>query len=264
MTEAVVLPPSLREKGYRLVWREETGSTNADALEAGRTGQGAPCWFVADQQISGRGRSGRQWVSPPGNLYASLLLRNPCALLVTSQLGFVTGIALHDALVAVSGIDAARLRLKWPNDVLLDGRKIVGLLLEGQSMGTDHFLAIGCGINIAHKPEGMPYPVAALSDEKAGILVGEVFTALSLAFDRVLSLWNETGNGSPEERFAPIRALWLERAILIGAAASVTLSDGKVSGIFNGIDAIGRLELQTDDGLKRIDAGDVFFPSLIS
>lgn len=263
MKEPVFLPVSLREKGYSLVWREETGSTNADALEAARSGHHAPCWFVAGKQASGRGRSGREWISPEGNLYASLLLRNPCEIAVASQLGFVTGIALHDAISRLTGMAAPRLQLKWPNDVLLDGKKLVGLLLEAQSMGSDTNIAIGCGINVTHRPQGVPYSVATVNEVAPVVTIADMFEALSLAFDSVFSFWQKSSGKSATQRFAPIRSLWLERAAGIGEAASLRLPQGKINGVFAGIDGLGRLELQTDKGMQLVDAGDLFFPGFI-
>ncbi len=262
MNGAVMLPPSLRAKGYGFEWRDETGSTNADALDAARAGHPAPCWFLAGQQLSGRGRSGRQWVSPPGNLYASLLLRNPCPMAMAAQLGFVAGIALHDAIVQASGMDPTRLKLKWPNDVLLDGKKAVGLLLEAQSMGQEGNVVIGCGINIAHRPRGVEYPVAVLQDVAPNISASGVFSAFALSFEALFSMWRKSEGQAPERRFAPFRALWLERAAGLGGPASVNLASGKVNGIFEGIDRLGRLELMTETGLQTIDAGDLFFAGL--
>jgi hypothetical protein len=118
--------------GYRLSVLDETDSTSNDALAAARAGDPGRHWFVARRQSAGRGRHGRQWASPLGNLYASLLLVEPCPPAVAPQLGFLAGIAAHDAVSRVTGIGAPRLALKWPNDLILDGGKLAGLLLEGQ------------------------------------------------------------------------------------------------------------------------------------
>ncbi|MEN3930766.1 biotin--[acetyl-CoA-carboxylase] ligase [Microvirga sp. W0021] len=256
----VILPVSLREKGYRLVWQAETGSTNEDAMQAAREGAETPCWYVARQQQAGRGRHGRQWLSPAGNLYASLLLKNPCSMVEAPQLGFVTGIALYDALKTLTGAQVPDLALKWPNDVLFNGQKLVGLLLESQCMGDQVHIVIGCGINVSHRPDNPQYPVAMLHDLNPDLSLSDVFSAFSLSFDHVLSVWQETRGLSAIERFHPIRELWLERAGGIGKSASVNLPNGKINGSFIGIDALGRLELDTGNGIKLIDAGDLFFP----
>ncbi len=259
MIEPLSLPIPLREKGYSFVWVPETESTNADALQAVRSSDKAPCWYVAGTQSSGRGRSGRHWISPIGNLYASLLLKNPCDMAVAPQLGFIAGIALYDAVSKLTELSAPRLQLKWPNDLLLDGKKLAGLLLEAQASGSDIHVVIGCGVNLAHKPEGLPYPVAALHDISQDITLDDLFTELSLGFDTIFSFWQKSAGQSAHSRFQSIRTLWLERAAGLGSLASVTLPKEKITGIFSGIDGTGRLELQTDNGLKILDAGDLFF-----
>ena len=112
-------------------------------------GQATPLWLVADEQSGGRGRHGRSWVSPPGNLYATLLLPEPCAPAVAPELGFVAGTALHAAVSLLIGLGPPRLALKWPNDLLLDGAKTAGLLLEGLHVGGRFIVLIGFGVNIS-------------------------------------------------------------------------------------------------------------------
>lgn len=262
MIEPLSLPIPLREKGYSFVWVEETDSTNAEALQTARNGIQGPCWYVAGTQNSGRGRSGRHWISPVGNLYASLLLHNPCEMAFAPQLGFIAGIALHDAVSRLTGLTAPRLQLKWPNDLLLDGKKLAGLLLEAQGSGSDIHVVIGCGVNIRHKPAGLPYPVAALDDISPNITLENLFTELSVAFEAIFSFWQKSVGQSAHSRFQAIRTLWLERAAGLGSLASVTLPKEKITGIFAGIDGTGRLELQTENGLKILDAGDLFFSTL--
>ncbi len=264
MNAEVSLPTSLQKKGYSLKWLDDTGSTNIDALEAGRAGHAAPCWFVARRQSSGKGRSGRQWASPEGNLYASLLLRNPCRMAVAAQLGFVAGIAVHDAIASRTGLSTPRLALKWPNDVLLDGRKLVGMLLEAQTSGNEVCIVVGCGINLVSTDVPERSSVASLAELPGGISLQDMFTALSSAFDDIYSFWHKSEGRLPAERFAPIRKLWLERAAGLGSPASVKLPTGPVSGTFAGIDATGRLELQTENGIQLVDAGDLFFPGMMS
>ena len=261
MTVKPALPSFLVAQGYGFEWREETGSTNADALAEASRGRSGPLWVVAGRQNAGRGRQGRQWLSPEGNLYASLLLGDPCDIAIASQLGFVAGVAIHDAIGA-TGLQVPRLALKWPNDVLLDGAKIAGLLLEAQSGVAGKFnIVIGFGVNIRHAPANPQYPAAPLSNEN-DVSVSDLFAALASSFHERFSRWREK-SGTPQERFAEIRQLWLERAAGIGSLASVRLPSGKLEGTFSGIDELGRLELRTGRGIETIDAGDLFFSGLI-
>jgi len=248
--------------GYRLISLEATGSTNDDVLEAARRGDQGKLWIVAAEQLAGRGRHGRQWSSPPGNLYASLLLIEPCAAALAPQLGFVAGLALHEAVEAVTGIGHPRLALKWPNDLLLDGAKVSGLLLEGHRIGQALAIVIGFGVNVAFAPEGTPYPAVALQALKPSLNREDVFAALADAFARTLSAWQGAARLSPSDPFGPIRRLWLERAAGIGQEVRLRLPSGTKEGLFEGLDFGGRLRLRTASGTELIDAGDLYFPHL--
>ena len=259
------LAPESEAAGYRVVLLGATESTNDDALRAAREGDPGQLWIVASEQKAGRGRHGRQWASPPGNLYASLLLIEPCEVALASQLGFVAGIALHEAVQSVIRLGAPRLSLKWPNDLLLDGSKVSGLLLEGHRIVPAGRLAIviGFGLNVAFAPTSTPYPAAALRDVAADVTTEAVFPALSDAFARTFSAWRDAARLSPSESFRAIRRLWLERAAGIGSTVTVRLSSGERTGVFEGLDGIGRLQLKTPTGLELIDAGDLYFPNLL-
>jgi BirA family biotin operon repressor/biotin-[acetyl-CoA-carboxylase] ligase len=224
------------------------------AMEAARAGETGPLWIIADEQTSGRGRQGRGWMSPTGNLHSTLLLVDPCKPARAAELGFVAGLALHDAASLVSGLHAPRLALKWPNDLLLDGAKCAGLLLEGSTLpvagGTPRLaVAIGFGVNIVASPIDTPYPATCLpgSDRDA------MMHALAGAFAGRLAQWRAHG-------LSPLLDVWRERAAFIGQEISLRLPDGAVSGQFQDIDATGRLKLLTGQGLRVIDAGDLFFP----
>ncbi|PZR86317.1 MAG: biotin--[acetyl-CoA-carboxylase] ligase [Stutzerimonas stutzeri] len=218
-------------------------------------GEGDPgrLWIVAKSQNAGRGRHGRHWGSPPGNLYASLLLVTPCEPALAPQLGFVAGLALHDAAAAVTGLSHPALALKWPNDLLIGGAKTSGLLLEGESRAGRFNVVIGIGINVASAPEGTPYPAAHLSAHAAEATVERLLAALSDAWHQRFSAWSLPGG------FGPTRAAWLERAAYLGETITMRLPDGPVSGRFLGLDASGRLELETEAGRRLIDAGDLYF-----
>lgn len=181
------------------------------------------------------------------------------------QLGFVAGLALHEAVEAVVGIGVPRLSLKWPNDLLLDGAKVSGLLLEGHQLQSGGALAIviGFGINVAFAPSGTPYPAAALQTVKPGVDRDEVLCALSSAFARTFSAWRMSSRMNSSDSFSAIRRLWLERAAGVGEVVTLRLPSGERRGIFEGLDRFGRLQLKCADGMELIDAGDLYFPNLL-
>ncbi|HEX2556580.1 MAG TPA: biotin--[acetyl-CoA-carboxylase] ligase [Microvirga sp.] len=255
------LAPELEDAGYRLISLPVTGSTNEDALRAARDGDPGPLWIVAAEQQAGRGRHGRSWTSPPGNLYASLLLIDPCEPRFAPQLGFVTGLALHQAIEGLAGTGAPRLALKWPNDLLLDGAKLAGILLEGHRIDGRFAVVVGCGVNVASAPEGTPYRTASLQDLRPGLTREALFPAFAAAFARCFSAWQEAHRSGHPDPFAATRRLWLARAAGIGTEVTLRLPSGERRGRFAGLDPAGRLELDTGRGLELIDAGDLYFPA---
>ena len=260
------LAPETQSAGYRFLSRDATESTNDDAVAAAKAGDPGQLWVVAGEQRAGRGRHGRQWSSPPGNLYASLLLVDPCEPAIAPQLGFVAGLALHDAVESLTGIGAPRLALKWPNDLLLEGAKTSGLLLEGHRVGTNSSLAIviGFGINVSVAPVGTPYPTTTLRHVAPALQVEEVFAALSTSFAQTFAAWRQAARMSPSDPFGAIRRLWLERAAGIGQSVTVRLPSGELQGTFEGLDPLGRLQLKSASGIELIDAGDLYFPNLLN
>jgi BirA family biotin operon repressor/biotin-[acetyl-CoA-carboxylase] ligase len=262
----VRLAPEAQTAGYRFLSRDATESTNDDAVAAAKAGDPGHLWVVAREQRAGRGRHGRQWSSPPGNLYASLLLVDPCEPAIAPQLGFVAGLALHEAVESLTGIGAPRLALKWPNDLLLDGAKTSGLLLEGHRVGAESSLAIviGFGINVSVAPAGTPYPTTTLRHLAPSLQVEDVFAALSGSFAQTFAAWRQASRMSPSDPFGAIRRLWLERAAGIGQSVTVRLPSGERQGTFEGLDPLGRLQLKSDSGIELIDAGDLYFPNLLN
>lgn len=255
-SEPVRLPPEIAAQGVRLTSLDETGSTNADALAAWRAGDAGPHWFVARRQRAGRGRQGRIWQSPPGNLHASLLISG-VAPRAAAQLGFVAGLALHEAVADVARLAPPRLQIKWPNDLLLDGAKLAGILLEAETAGGVTGVVIGLGVNVAAAPEGLPYPATCLAASNPGVEGEAVFAALASALGRRLAEWSRPSEaGSFEE----VRRLWLARAAGLGQTIRVRLASGDRLGRFEGLDAVGRLILAGEAGREVIDAGDVFLP----
>jgi len=238
--------------GVRHVAHETTASTNADALALARRGELGPLWVTARMQSAGRGRRGREWISRPGNLFATLLLVDPCPPECAPQLSFVAALAVHDAVIETATALGPHLALKWPNDVLCDGAKLAGILIEGEGTATVS-VAVGIGVNCAQHPEGTEYPSTDLAS--AGVVVAPetLFRALSRVMLTRLAQWNR-GDG-----FAAIRADWMARAAGLGRPIRVRLGDRAVDGSFEALDPVGRLLLRRADGaVETIAAGDVF------
>lgn len=255
----------IEASGYRLIALDSTSSTNDEAAAAARQGDLGRLWIVADEQRAGRGRHGRTWISPRGNLYASLLLIDPCEPAVAAQLGFVAGVALHEAVAAQTGLGGPRLALKWPNDLLLDGAKIAGLLLEGHSGRAGSFaLVIGFGVNIVDAPDDTAYPAKALQAVRSDVTAEGLLSALACSFASHFDAWREARADGAGDPFNAIRQRWLARAAGIGQTVTVRLSAGERRGAFMGLDAAGRLQLRTPAGTELIDAGDLYFPASLA
>jgi BirA family biotin operon repressor/biotin-[acetyl-CoA-carboxylase] ligase len=218
------------------------------------SGTEGPFWVVADEQSEGRGRSGRRWQSPKGNLYATLALRPGVGAGVATQLSFVAALAAYDAIASqLPAEQPEALRLKWPNDVLLGGAKIAGILIESiaSAKGTGVAVAIGIGINVALAPQYTGRPVAALGSDPAACAAA--FDALARAFETWLTRWDQ-GCG-----FAGIRQAWLTRAHVIGELLNVSLNGSSIGGRFHGLDERGALQLETDAGVViTVNAGDIY------
>ncbi|MBN9071415.1 MAG: biotin--[acetyl-CoA-carboxylase] ligase [Rhizobiales bacterium] len=259
-------------RSYRLEAHDTVGSTNALALEHARAGDPGLLWIVARKQESGRGRRGRVWETPHGNLAATLLVAGRYELKRAATLGFVAGLALAEALASVapgaavsmaadgaSG-PAGRFELKWPNDVLFDGAKLAGILLESHLSGDGRVaLAIGIGVNVVAHPEDVPYPATSLAALGASCDAETLFAALSDAWAGYFEIWNG-GEG-----LSAIRKLWLARAAGLGGEVAVTVDGAVKRGIFETIDEDGRFVIRARDGTAvAIAAGDVHFGAVAS
>jgi BirA family transcriptional regulator, biotin operon repressor / biotin---[acetyl-CoA-carboxylase] ligase len=234
---------------------QETVSTNTECLVRARDGDPGNLWITAERQSGGRARRGRSWVSEPGNLYASLLLMDVAPMAQMATLPLAVSLAVHRAVCDVLPDGGQKAKVKWPNDVLIDGRKTSGILLEGEVLKNGrHAVVIGCGINIAHRPDNPLYPSTSLSLEGASVFPDELFSRLFIAMADVLALWDQ-GRG-----VKAIVDAWRDVAIGIGDKVTVNLTDRSLSGIFAGIDDNGLLMLDTEaNGILSIAAGDVFF-----
>ena len=234
------------------------GSTNAEALRLTRAGERGPLWITAARQTAGRGRRGNVWTSEPGNLYASLLMTDAAPARHLPELCFVVALALRDAVCTVAPALAGALKLKWPNDLLLGGAKLSGILIEAESFGADAVTVVGIGVNCAHHPANIGYRVTDLAAEGVTVAPEELFCALSGTMVTRLAQWDRGGG------FAAIRAAWLTHAAGIGGEIVVRLADRQLTGRFESLDATGRLMLRLPSGaLEAITAGDIF-PAQVS
>ncbi|WP_196216754.1 biotin--[acetyl-CoA-carboxylase] ligase [Paracoccus shanxieyensis] len=234
-----------------------TDSTNAEAIRLAAHLSG-PAWVMAHEQSSGRGRRGREWIMPKGNFAGTLLLRPKAGVAQAAQLSFVAALALHDVLGAVCG-PAARLAIKWPNDVLLNGGKVAGILLESAGSGSQiGAVCVGIGVNLAAAPAAAQVeqraasPVSVLSETGFQVAPEEFLDLLAPAFAGWQAQLETYG-------FAPIRNAWLARAARLGETITARTSNAEAQGIFEGIDETGALILKTPAGRQVLPAADVFF-----
>jgi BirA family transcriptional regulator, biotin operon repressor / biotin---[acetyl-CoA-carboxylase] ligase len=231
---------------YDVRHHDSIGSTNDEAMRLARDGAPHGTVVCAREQTAGRGRLARRWHSPVGNLYASILLRLDLPPASIAQLSFVAGLAVADAADAFLP-DGVRTTLKWPNDVLIDGAKIAGILIES----ADAAAVVGIGLNIRHAPSDTPYPVTTLTARAANPPdASSVLSILLGAFSRQIDAWLDAG-------FAPVRAAWLARAHPIGSPLRVSIGSGSIEGRFADLGHDGALIIDTDDGPTRIVAGEV-------
>jgi len=250
------LAPQAEAAGYRLLAFDVVeGSTNTDAMERARAGAEANLWVVTAHQRGGRGRRGRSWEGPRGNLAASLLVEPRCEPGMTATIGFVAGAALHEAVRICAPHLADGLRVKWPNDLLINGGKASGMLLESEVLPRGRrVVVIGMGVNVAAAPEGAPYAVASLQQAGAHVNAASLFEALSAIWLEYFALWDNARG------MARIRDAWLARAHGVGGPVAIQFGDEVIRGVFETIDAAGQLVVRLPTGEARtITAGDVHF-----
>ncbi len=222
---------------------ETIDSTNLEARRLVSAGESGPLWIVAAEQTSGKGRMGRNWVSKPGNLYATLLWPTAAPQNAIGQISFVAALAIHHA--ASNFANPKTISLKWPNDCLLNNAKFCGILSEAIA---PHLIAIGIGVNIAHHPQDLPYPVGRLE----AATVDSMFEALNVSVLNHLKIWDE-GRG-----FAKISAAWQTRCTSMGHPISIETPTETLHGIFQGLGHDGALQLRLVNGdVKSFYAGDV-------
>lgn len=235
------------------------GTVDSTMVEAGRLAPGLtrPTWIIAERQTAGRGRRGRAWTDPPGNLAATLVMRPSARPADVALYSFVAALAAYDAVRDVAG-PAARLLIKWPNDLLLNDGKLAGILLESAG---PQAIAIGFGLNLAEAP---PAAVMEMGAQPAVSLRGETGTTIAPRdfipyLARAFARWQARVEA---EGFDPVRTAWLDRAARLGQVIRARLMAGEETGVFETIDSSGALILRQAGGRRvAIAAADVFFPA---
>ncbi len=242
------LPP-----GYRAAWFETVGSTNDEAKTAARLGAVDGSVFWSTNQTAGRGTHGRDWVMPAGNLAVSVIKRPRLPLAFAPQAALVTAVAISEALPAL-GVAPDRIRLKWPNDVLVDGAKISGILMEGEADGTaTRWLVIGTGINLAHHPVQTRHPATDLAALGLTVTAEDALTAYLAAFDKWWGRWRRYD-------FAMIATAWTARTLhKPGDRLNITIGRDTLQAAYRGLAPDGALVIEDADGVeKRIVSGEIF------
>jgi len=251
-TKTKTIPNLLND--YHLLSFDALDSTNEEAKRIAKAGGGHGAVIWAKKQTEGKGRMGRAWVSNEGNLFVSVLLKPEKPLGEFAQLSFVAAVAVHESLCGMLS-EAAELSCKWPNDIVLDGHKIAGILLESFKGGDEasSWVVVGVGVNVDSFPPKTEFPATCLTD--AGVELVSAKIILSRFIHHFIECYNEWN----AKGFAPIRKRWLELAWNIGKPITARLPDGEVKGVFEGIDANGSLIVMLDGGKKQhILAADIF------
>lgn len=241
---------------FRVAAFDVLDSTNTTCIDFARDGEEAGLVVVADSQTKGRGRRGRQWISEQGNLFCSILMRPKCSVQDASNISFIAALAIHETVSHLLSREQLKIECKWPNDVLIEDKKISGILLEtvlNPRSSEFEGLIIGMGINICYAPDNALYPCACLQDYvRENITREELLSLLLTSFSKWWDIWQEQG-------FSPIRDQWLRCAKGLGKTISVNYPNHSLNGIFDGLDLDGALILKHKDQETLITAGDIFF-----
>ncbi len=240
--------------GYSVAIFDEIDSTNEEARRRAAVGERGPLWIFARRQTAGRGRRGREWESPEGNLATTLLIAPGVSAPEAARLSFVAALAVHDLTSAYA--KHAHVRVKWPNDVLVDGKKVAGILLESSGQeGVDvvPWLAVGIGVNLVRAPAGATYPATFIGAHGSAPSAAEALAELAEAWETRFRVWRVSG-------FAAIREAWLQVAAGVGQPVEVRLPGETLHGRFETLMPDGALSLLLPTGARRaITAGEVFF-----
>lgn len=230
---------------------DEIDSTVLEARRRAESGAFGPGWLIARTQTAGRGRRGRQWTSLEGNLFATYFGPSHAEPAAIALMGFATALAISDAVESFVG--EARTTLKWPNDVLLDGAKCAGILIESGGA----WFSLSFGVNLAASPKSLDQPTTSIAEANAEAAPTplEFFAPLRRGLEAWIARLAADG-------FAPVRDAWLARAHGLGAQARVVLGAETVHGRLAGLSERGELELDTDAGRRMIAAGDVLLAAV--
>lgn len=236
---------------------DETDSTMLEARRRAERGELGPAWLIAKRQTAGRGRRGRSWVTIDGNLLATYLFAPARPPAEIALLGFAAGLAIAETLESFGAKRAVT--LKWPNDVLVGGAKVAGILIDsGAGLGGAPWAALAFGVNVAGAPEAIDQPTTSLRAELPAVADPPSALAFFEALRPRLEAWAAR---LASEGFEPLRQAWLARAHGLGQDARVHHGAESLGGTFAGLSPRGELELDTVAGRRLIAAGDVFFPS---
>lgn len=247
---------TLLSDGNRLMELEETGSTNTDCLQAAMAGDPGGLWISARRQTSARGSRGRNWTSYEGNLGASLLLRQPAPNGVLGQLTFVSALAVLGAMEELARESEApvQIQLKWPNDILVNGAKACGILLESHEIKGTRYVIVGFGANCCSHPQDTSHPATDLMSNGVNVTARMLLDRISICMDRWLGIWDR-GRG-----FARVRGSWLLAAKGVGDTIAVKLREREQTGVFEDLDETGRLVLRKRDGCREmISTAEIFY-----
>ncbi len=251
MSETSVTLPD----GVELLHFEEIDSTSSEAARQIAAGNETPTWIWADRQVAGRGRRGREWVSQSGNLFCTLMLPVTVTVAEAAKLSFVA--ALAGAAMVEHFAPGADVQVKWPNDVLLRGKKVMGILLESNTSTIDQdkiVLSIGIGVNLTSYPDNVETKATSIQSQGfEAPLPADALSVLANETHRLLAIWEQKG-------FGPLREAWLAKAKGVGQDIRVRLPHETLLGVFDGLDDTGALVLKkSDGGVQLITAGEVFF-----
>jgi BirA family biotin operon repressor/biotin-[acetyl-CoA-carboxylase] ligase len=233
---------------------DEIDSTNAEAARRAEAGEPGPLWITAARQTAGRGRRGRAWETADGNLAGTYFFTTDQSPGEIAQYAFIAGLAVAD--LACAYVPASAVTVKWPNDVLIAGRKTAGILIESSVRpGGGCWVAVGIGVNLSRPPAQAAYPATAFSEHMSAPPPhpAQAIERLAEALERWRLLWAGAG-------FSAIARAWTARAHGLGEACTARLPNETLQGIAEGIDPDGALRLRIAAGrVRRITAGDVFF-----
>lgn len=242
---------------FEIIVLDTVDSTNDEVRRRADAGAVGPLWVRAASQTNGRGRRGRSWLSEPGNLFMTALLTLNCTPIQAANLSFVAALAVAEAIDHF--VDQTQVALKWPNDVLINGHKTSGILLESWTSEAGLQIAIGIGVNVVTMPENIDQKITCLAAHRmphvSSCDAEHVANLVVAHFHKWLAQWHLQG-------FEPIREAWLDRATGLGQEITAKLPHETLQGVFRGLSHDGALDLELPDSTRRqVTAGDIFFPA---